>query len=673
MRKTNYVITASMPMDNGEKATPKTLPRSLKIAKVTPSSNETEKIPRKRLNQTMDAGNSSENGKFVRVKADNVDANDAIAVSAVKTPRRSTRKFAKLPTPSFEMPPPKSSSRRRKTTAVVPSSLNVDVESTIRSSVAHESSGTNGDDNRLATKKRRTAKSVILANQIDASSLDANNISEPIVEIKSRQRKSRAIKSIEIDAGSNSETDETVQNERKRRSNVNKIDVTNEESNIGLGNGSIHEEIPSQSVNHNVDDASSGSTTETDYNTADQSSDGSLIKLQNSDKIVQADKSNISGIHFLNEEQNQAKPIQTVPLIDLTDSLNGTAEQEHILNVTFSPIKDAEVKPFPLSASKLKFTRISSTPKVQLPQLSSGKKPMKRLSKNTPRFDVPKEQPRSTKSRGTPYVRRVAHANMPNIANTKVFGSTKKEKIADGVKKLLQQKRVTFNSPKSVTVNSPKSTTKSAAAAAKTPIPKSGPSLDHLQASASSSKQKGFSFSAPQVNSASGSAVKIPNFASIHKKMFDKFESIDETVVRRQQRHQKLSERKENKGNTNIYTHIQLKETSALNDVLLFSGFASSTNAQRPTKPKTVARRLDNTEVAVRPKEVLKTRHNATNPEVRPTAQPDKAKVRLERHQEMFKGRQVPTARTKRNQMLKGVRLNRRFELQMQFRGDNLN
>lgn len=670
MRKTIYIITASSPIANGGKATPKTVPRSLKIVKVTPPSNEAERKPRKRLHQTMDAGNSNENRKFVRIQSDvKVDANAAIDDSAAKTPRRSTRKFTKLQTPPIEiMPPPKSSSRRRKTTAVVQSSLHADVENTMKSSVAHGSSGTNGDDNLSSTKKRRTAKSVILANQIDASSADTNNVSEPVVDMKSRQRKNRANKTIEIDAGSNSETDETVQNERKRRTNVIKNVVTNGESNIGLGNGSIHEDVPSQSVNRNVD-ASSGSTSETDYNTADQLSDGSSIKLQDSDKTFQVDKSNISGVNLLNDEQEQkqTKPAQAVPLIDLTESLNGTAEQEHALNVTFSPIKDAEVKPFPFSASKLKFTRFSSTPKTQSLQLSSGKKPMKRLSKNTPRFDVPKEQPRSTKSRGTPYVRRVAHANMPNIANTKVFGSEKKEKIADGVKKLLQQKRVTFNSPKSATN-------------AKTPIPKSRPSLDHIQVSVSSSNQKGFGFSAPQVRengsatAASGSAIKVPNFASIHKKMFDKFESIDETVLRREQRQQKLSERKENKGSYDYTTIFDtFKKTSVLNDVLLFSGFASSTNAQRPTKPKTVARRLDNTEVVVRPKEVLKPRHNATNPEVRPKSQPDKARARLERHQEMFKGRQVPTARTKRNQMLKGVRLNRRFELQMQFRGDNLN
>lgn len=107
-------------------------------------------------------------------------------------------------------------------------------------------------------------------------------------------------------------------------------------------------------------------------------------------------------------------------------------------------------------------------------------------------------------------------------------------------------------------------------------------------------------------------------------------------------------------------------------NVLLFSGSTSNLNGHRPTTTKTVSRRLDNTEIAVRSKEVLKARHNATNPDTRPRANQDKAKSRLERHQEMFKGRQIPAARTKRNQVLKGVRLNRRFELQMQFRGDNL-
>lgn len=47
----------------------------------------------------------------------------------------------------------------------------------------------------------------------------------------------------------------------------------------------------------------------------------------------------------------------------------------------------------------------------------------------------------------------------------------------------------------------------------------------------------------------------------------------------------------------------------------------------------------------------------------------DIVQSRLERRQNMYKSRTDPRdVRGKRNQMLRGVRLNRRFELQMQFR-----
>lgn len=54
----------------------------------------------------------------------------------------------------------------------------------------------------------------------------------------------------------------------------------------------------------------------------------------------------------------------------------------------------------------------------------------------------------------------------------------------------------------------------------------------------------------------------------------------------------------------------------------------------------------------------------------------DTLKDREERRQRMFKGRDLPEARAVRDRnrernVLKGVRLNKRFELQMKFRGEN--
>lgn len=538
-------------------ATPKSMSLTLQTSKMTPSSIESGRNTRKRIHQTMDAVNSDEGGKFVRINAAaaniNSDIHAATEVNTATTPRRSTRKFMKPQTPSADMPPPKSvgtASRRRKTAAVALSTK--DTVNTMESYIANESSGTNGDDNQSSKKKRRTANALMLVKktELDVSS-DTDTISESVMESNSRSRKSRANKANRIDAVSTSVIEmasETVQNGIKRTSQVHSEATLLEKSDISLKSDTIHEEMPSKSVNRKVNDQLSGSTTETDYNTADQSPDESMNNVQDAGKIFKAEKSKISGINLLNDQtednienvQSLNKP--SVPLIDLTDSLNGTAEPEHVLNVTYSPINDAAtIKPLPVSINKLKLLRNSSTPKPlnQIQSLHSGKKPMKRLSKNTPHFDVPKEQPRSVKSRGTPYVRRVPHVNMPNMANTKVFGSARKEKIADGVKELLQQKRVTFNSPNPITKT-------------KTPIAKSRPSLDHLQVPVSSSSQKGFGFPTPKepaTNRSPESAIKLPDFASIHQKLFEKMESIDVTVQRRQQRQHKLSERKENKGN----------------------------------------------------------------------------------------------------------------------------
>lgn len=96
------------------------------------------------------------------------------------------------------------------------------------------------------------------------------------------------------------------------------------------------------------------------------------------------------------------------------------------------------------------------------------------------------------------------------------------------------------------------------------------------------------------------------------------------------------------------------------------SGPAAPRTEPRPTKPKAVARKLDvNATVPVPAPRApaLKQRQNEQRGNV--------SKSRLERHQNMFKSRtanETRGTRDKRTQMLRGVRLNRRFELQMKFR-----
>lgn len=136
----------------------------------------------------------------------------------------------------------------------------------------------------------------------------------------------------------------------------------------------------------------------------------------------------------------------------------------------------------------------------------SIRKPLKRLvCATTPFYGMVKERT----SKGTPYIRKVS-----SLAKKMRFSSGKKERIAEEVKKSANVKRVTFN-------NSP-----------------------------SMNKAAKLNQSKPQLESTNKkqSAVKMPNFGDIHKKLFEKMESIDVTVRKREERMNAASTIKVNKG-----------------------------------------------------------------------------------------------------------------------------
>lgn len=165
-------------------------------------------------------------------------------------------------------------------------------------------------------------------------------------------------------------------------------------------------------------------------------------------------------------EKNTIQPLPNIPMItvDLTESLvEDSAERDHALNVTFSPIAERAEPTTSVMENSMatafdhsKMRRIASTPKVPsgrvalgvpLTPMSTIKTPLKRLQAKSPRNSdvIPKaEDSRTSGRRGTPYMRKVSHANMASVANTKVFSTAKKEKILIEAQ-TMTQKRVTFN------------------------------------------------------------------------------------------------------------------------------------------------------------------------------------------------------------------------------------
>lgn len=204
------------------------------------------------------------------------------------------------------------------------------------------------------------------------------------------------------------------------------------------------------------------------------------------DESAITDDLNVSGVAALMTDDSDV----TSSVIDLTESINETQENSEFVN------GDGQQQGSTTACRK------------------SIRKPLKRLTTATNRHNIAKERT----SKGTPYIRNVSSTNRQNyLANEMKFSTDKKERIAEEIKKSVTVKRVTFNSSPSMKLSS---------TATKLNQPK-------RQLESINKKQ---------------SAVKMPNFNDIHKKLFDKMESIDVTVRKREERMRAASSKKGTKG-----------------------------------------------------------------------------------------------------------------------------
>ncbi|KAH8326166.1 hypothetical protein KR067_002652 [Drosophila pandora] len=166
---------------------------------------------------------------------------------------------------------------------------------------------------------------------------------------------------------------------------------------------------------------------------------------------------------------------------------------------------------------------------------------------------------------------------------------------------------------------------------------------------------------------------KLPNFAAIHEKQFSKMESLVDHVERKAER-------------AKVLTNSALKLASGTK-----KHQATSSKEDYAVRPKAL-KKIDLSAKTVAPLEASKEKalpsrlplKNAANVPSRPafnlstsvgssfnttlSIRPalDKLAERKQRHMEMFKGRTKD--KNKRGDLIKGVRSNRRFELQMQHR-----
>lgn len=181
----------------------------------------------------------------------------------------------------------------------------------------------------------------------------------------------------------------------------------------------------------------------------------------------------------------------------------------------------------------------------------------------------------------------------------------------------------------------------------------------------------------------------MPDFKSIFERDFQKMESLDECARRHEERKAALSARKENHSKQDIpnpsenISNLKYSSTPSNKFVPFFFRLASTATAATGAIPKkTVARNLNAQVVAVlpQPRKVLQpSQVNATMPANRKEKTVILPKKRLnetteskqDRRQAMFKGRAPVAPRVKQGQMLRGVRTNRRFELQMKYREEH--
>lgn len=498
----------------------------------------------------------------------------------------------------------------------------------------------------MSSRKRRVAKSLALNIQSDSDDVksDADDLAA-----KSRSRKSRASKAKPIEGrvtDDASDREMAKPNKANRKSKKNYVHAPSTDSEYHTGASSPEQNIikqalvadadqnnltddidpepePEQSnanLTEDLDDDSHGlvmssdaeqqlahdnatSTASFKRNKSAQEEDAvvnfSLVKrgLETSGEPAQLiSPGNMSGVGILPTDEPTVIKSVKFATIDLTESpqcvlsspssaSSPTASKP--LNVTFSPIQPSE------ELAMLKHSRTSSTPKLLMSNgsvaVSTGKKPMKRLSHHTPRSIKATNAPNapssslSSKSRGTPYVHKVARPNMSNVTNTSVFSSAKKAKLLDGAKSLLPPKRVTFNTP---------STNKSAVKAAVVTTTK--PHTSTVKTNGVSARVVQFNGSAIEPVSASVTKRTIPNFQYIHKKMFDQMESVVDVVERQKMR----SAKKENEGKRHIILCIAINMCDQFKikfKYIFLSCPAPVKTFTNLAKTRPVVRKLDNT------------------------------------------------------------------------------
>ncbi|KPU80497.1 uncharacterized protein Dana_GF16313, isoform B [Drosophila ananassae] len=166
---------------------------------------------------------------------------------------------------------------------------------------------------------------------------------------------------------------------------------------------------------------------------------------------------------------------------------------------------------------------------------------------------------------------------------------------------------------------------------------------------------------------------KLPNFAAIHEKQFSKMESLVDHVERKAERAKVLTNSAlKLASGTKKHQATSLKEDYAVRPKALkkIELSAKTVAPLEASKEKALPSRLPLKNAAngpSRPAFNLSTSVGSsfnTTLSSRPAL--DKLAERKQRHMEMFKGR--TTDKNKRGDLIKGVRSNRRFELQMQHR-----
>ncbi|KAH8383512.1 hypothetical protein KR009_009015, partial [Drosophila setifemur] len=173
---------------------------------------------------------------------------------------------------------------------------------------------------------------------------------------------------------------------------------------------------------------------------------------------------------------------------------------------------------------------------------------------------------------------------------------------------------------------------------------------------------------------------KLPNFAALHEKLVSKMEGLSDYVERKAERAKVLqnsaikqplgSAAKKIQASTLDSDRIRPRALKKF-DLVAERSVTVVNSALKPLPSRLPLKASSNVAVATRPAFNLSTTmvktFNATIASGSTAHQSNKVAERKQRHMEMFKGRSNKE-KNEKGEFIKGVRLNRRFELQMQHR-----